>query len=117
MTRFIVPYGKRHLEGEISDTKLVGIFESGVGSYHPEAGECELVSKAFSNPVASPPVEELAAAAGNAVIIASDHTRPVPSNVIFSELLRRLRTFNPHINITILDSFRVSSRNDSPGTR
>ncbi len=102
MKRFTVPYGKRQLEGEISGNRLVGIFESGVGSYQPEAGECELLSNAFSHPVASPLLEELAAAAGNAVIIASDHTRPVPSKVIFPELLRRLRTLNPSIDITVL---------------
>jgi len=102
MTLFTIPYGKQHLEGEISDSRLVGIFESGVGSYHPDGGESELVSKAFSHPVASPLLEELAATAGNTVIIASDHTRPVPSKIIFPELLRRLRTLNPTIDITIL---------------
>lgn len=76
MTRFTVPYGKRHLEGEISGSRLVGIFKSGVGSYHPEAGEDELVSKAFPHPVASPLLEEIVAHCGRKTLFQPESSDP-----------------------------------------
>jgi len=97
-----VPYGKSHLAGEIAATRLTGIYESGVNAYRPDAGERELVKAAFEQPIGAPPLETLARTARNAVIIASDHTRPVPSKIIFPELLKRLREANPDIDITIL---------------
>lgn len=101
-TRFAVPFGRGKIEGEVATSRLVGIFESGVSEYRPVAAESELIRAAFDSPIGSPPLEELAARAGTAVIIASDHTRPVPSKVIFPELLRRLRQANPKIDLTIL---------------
>ncbi|OGV49704.1 MAG: lactate racemization operon protein LarA [Lentisphaerae bacterium GWF2_44_16] len=102
MTRFSVPFGKTKIEGEIDSSLLSGVYESGVSSYHPAAGETELLKAAFDCPIASPPLEELAAKARTALIIASDHTRPVPSKVIFPELLRRIRNANPGIELKIL---------------
>jgi nickel-dependent lactate racemase len=99
---FSVPFGKIKIKGAVDASLLAGIYESGVSSYHPGAGEMELVKAAFDQPVNSPPLEESAQKARSAVIIASDHTRPVPSKVIFPELLRRIRQANPAINIKIL---------------
>lgn len=97
-----VPFGKIKMTGEIDESRLAGVYESGVSAYSPEKGEKELVKAAFDAPTASLPLEELAQKAKSAVIIASDHTRPVPSKVIFPELLKRLRAANPDITVTIL---------------
>lgn len=99
---FDVPYGRIKIKGEIESSRLTGIYESEVSSHHSAADETELVKAAFDLPLASPPLENLAKHAGTAVIIASDHTRPVPSKIIFPELLRRIRQANPNIELTIL---------------
>jgi nickel-dependent lactate racemase len=100
--RLAIPFGKIKIEGEVESSQLSGIYESGVGSHISAGVETELIRTAFDHPLSSPTVEELAAKARNAVIIASDHTRPVPSKVIFPELLKRIRQANPGIQITIL---------------
>ncbi len=97
-----IPFGKGHISAGMPEKNLRGVFESGVSSYKAEADGKELVKRAFDNPVNSPKLEDLAETVKDAVIIASDHTRPVPSKVIFPELLKRLRLKNPSIKITIL---------------
>ena len=47
-------------------------------------------------------MEQLAVGKRNAVVITSDHTRPVPSRIILPQILERLRKGNPDIQITIL---------------
>ncbi len=97
-----LPFGRAHQEAEIDGSKLAGVFESGVNECRPGLSGAELVRDALETPIASPRLEELAAGVKDAVIIASDHTRPVPSKVIMPEVLRRLRAGNPSIKITIL---------------
>lgn len=64
--------------------------------------EAEIVSSSLDNPIASPPLEELAAGKKDIVIISSDHTRPVPAHIIMPELLRRIRSVNRQAMIRIL---------------
>lgn len=75
-------------------------------SAHPDAAQAfdqeELVRSAMAAPVESPPLEELAKDVPDAVIIISDHTRPVPSKVILPPILEALRRGNPQIRITLL---------------
>jgi len=101
-TEIAVPFGRGKLEASIATGRLNGVFVSGVNEYRPPAGENELVSAALDAPIGSLSVEELATVARRAVVIASDHTRPVPSKIIFPELLRRLRRANPALELTIL---------------
>ncbi|MDL2234848.1 nickel-dependent lactate racemase [Christensenellaceae bacterium OttesenSCG-928-L17] len=65
------------------------------------AGE-ELVRQAMQSPIDSPPLCELAAGRNSAVILLSDHTRPVPSRDILPPMLEELRRGNPRIDITLL---------------
>ena len=53
-------------------------------------------------PVGAPSLRELAKGKKKIVIIASDHTRPVPSKLIIPPMLRQLREGNPDAKITIL---------------
>lgn len=62
----------------------------------------QLVEAALASPVASPSLSTLAVGKRNAVIIISDHTRPVPSRVILPPMLRELRRGNPEMDITLL---------------
>lgn len=100
MQNISIPYGKGFLSCDIPKANLAGIYESrlpqAAGDPHKE------VSNALDAPIASSSLEELARKAKNAVIIASDHTRPVPSKILMPQLLERLRKGNPAIKITIL---------------
>lgn len=95
-----IPYGHTRLETDIPDSALNGVFTSSLPT--PEMSGTEYVRAALDAPVASPKLEELAVGKATAVVISSDHTRPVPSRVIMPEILARLRKGNPAINITIL---------------
>jgi len=61
-----------------------------------------LVQEAMANPIGSAPLWQLAQDKKNAVIIISDHTRPVPSKDIIPSMLAQLRQGNPDIDITLL---------------
>lgn len=96
------PYGKEKLEYSFDESELTGVLVSSVEEYKPELGQDELVLEAMRNPVGTRKLSELAAGKNNVVIIASDHTRPVPSKVIIPYMLREIRTGNPDADIIIL---------------
>ena len=83
-------------------SRLSSVLESGIHHYHPEASESELVRQAMNNPIDSPRLAELARGKRNIVLIASDHTRPVPSKIIIPLMLEEIRDTNPDADITIL---------------
>lgn len=95
-----IPYGRGFLTAEVAAANCCGVFRSSL----PEAvadGDAEVL-RAMASPLGSPSLEELARGKRNAVIIASDHTRPVPSKQIIPHMLRALRSGSPGIDITIL---------------
>ena len=95
-----IPYGKTVLAAWVDEKNFLGCFHSSL----PPASvdEAAEVRRALDAPIGSPPLEELASKAENAVVISSDHTRPVPSRIIMPQILERLRRGNPRIDITIL---------------
>ncbi|MBO5312805.1 MAG: nickel-dependent lactate racemase [Clostridia bacterium] len=96
------PYGREHLEHSFADGELVGILEASVNSYIPDCNQEELVKRAMENPIGSKSLYELAKGKKNVVIIASDHTRPVPSKIIMPLMLKEIRDASPEAQITIL---------------
>lgn len=96
------PYGKEELSLELPDQQLQGILVSRLHNYRAERSELELVKEALVNPVGSPRLSELAKDKRKIVIIASDHTRPVPSKVILPPMLEEIRRVNPQADITLL---------------
>lgn len=62
----------------------------------------EIVKDAMDHPIDSPRLAELAKGKPDAVIIISDHTRPVPSRDILPNMIRELREGNPEIQIRLL---------------
>ena len=96
------PYGKEHLEYGFGDDELSCVLTSSIEEYVPEADSDELVERALAAPIGSAPLSELARGKDNVVIIASDHTRPVPSRIIMPKMLREIRKGNPDASITIL---------------
>lgn len=96
------PYGKDKLSIDIPDERLQGVLVSKLHDYHTDKTQEELVLEAMENPVGSKRLCELAAGKNKVVIIASDHTRPVPSKVIIPPMLEEIRKGNPDADITIL---------------
>ena len=72
------------------------------GAGRTGADEDRIVLEAMASPIGSPRLAELARNAGNAVIICSDHTRPVPSRKIIPHMLSELYAGNPDIMVTLL---------------
>ena len=97
-----VPYGRTHLSAQIPENRIAGVLRSRLESYVPAMGETELVEAALANPIGSEKLETLAAGKKNIVLIASDHTRPVPSKVLVPPMLAAVRRGNPEAEITIL---------------
>ena len=101
MKEILFPYGKEKIGFGFGD-ELVAVLEPSINSYIPEADGGELVRRAMASPIGSPRLSELAKGKEKIVIIASDHTRPVPSGLIIPPMLAEIREGNPRADITIL---------------
>ena len=95
------PYGKTHLSYEF---EKVNVLTSSIEDYDPKMTEQALVDAAMAAPEGGVTLRELAKGKNKIVLIASDHTRPVPSKVIVPPMLREIREGNPNADITILIS-------------
>ncbi|HEX9934062.1 MAG TPA: lactate racemase domain-containing protein, partial [bacterium] len=104
MASFRIPFAKKSLLVRIPDCSLAGVLESKVNAFDPRANEGDLVDLALDHPIGSPNLEELARGKRRAVVVTSDHTRPVPSKITLPILLKRLRSANPSIEILVLVS-------------
>jgi len=97
-----IPYGVTKLTLSLDAGLQVQILQTGNGREAVPASPNRLVGEAMASPIGSPPLRELARHKRDAVIICSDHTRPVPSRQIIPPMLRELREGNPSIHITLL---------------
>ena len=102
MTEVVFPYGKDKLAHTFDNSELLGVLTSSIEEYKTDKTGEELVREALAAPVDSAPLSELAKGNNKVVIIASDHTRPVPSKVIIPAMLEEIRRGNPNADITIL---------------
>lgn len=101
MKEILFPYGKEKISYVFGD-ELCALLEPKINEYTPEAEGSELVRRAMDAPIASPRLSELARGKKKVVIIASDHTRPVPSKLIIPPMLSEIRAGNPDADISIL---------------
>ena len=97
-----IPYGKRNLDLQLSDKSRVNEIICKLDTYIPRKDEITLTQNAIENPIGSERLSELSKGKNKVVIIASDHTRPVPSKIIMPMLLSEIRKGNPDADITIL---------------
>ena len=95
------PYGKTHLS---CDFEEANVLTSSIEEYDPGMTPQALVEAAMATPEGGITLRELAEGKEKLVLIASDHTRPVPSRVIVPPMLKEIREGNPHAAITILIS-------------
>lgn len=96
------PYGKGSVSYDFSGENFNGVLVSKMHGYKPLAEGARLVLDAMASPVGTPRLCELARGKKRVVIIASDHTRPVPSKIIIPPMLREIRQASPEADITIL---------------
>lgn len=101
MKKIFFPYGKEKIEYTFGD-ELSAVLEPKINEYVPEADGAELVRRAMAAPIGSQKLSELAKGKKKVVIIASDHTRPVPSKLIIPPMLAEIREGSPDAEITIL---------------
>jgi len=115
MNRIKLPYGKEYVTLEVSEDRLQAVLVSELHHYKPEMTQIELVRNAIENPVGSERLCDMAKDKNKIVIIASDHTRPVPSKIIMPLMLEEIRKGNPKADITILIAtgcHRETSKNE-----
>ena len=95
-----LPYGKEHITVDIPQTRLKSVIKNDIDDM-PVLGEAAVVA-AMEAPIGQKGLAELAKNKNKVVIIASDHTRPVPSKAIIPHMLKQIRQGNPQADITIL---------------
>ncbi len=100
------PYGKESLSLDLPARRLQAVLTPAEAENketdHSLAAQQTLVREALASPIGSAPLHELAVGKNNIVIIASDHTRPVPSRAILPPMLEEIRRGNPEAQITLL---------------
>ncbi len=102
MSEIVLPYGRGHLKCEIPEERIAEVITGRLCEYVPEGTPEELVRHAMEHPIGSPTLTELAKGKKKIIVIASDHTRPVPSKEIMPSMLREIREGSPDADITIL---------------
>ncbi len=96
------PYGKELVEFDFENYNFKGILSSKLHDYKTSKNQFSIVEESILNPIGSLPLCELSKDKNKVVIIASDHTRPVPSKIIIPLMLREIRNGNKDADITIL---------------
>ena len=102
MKTISLPYGKDFLNYDIPESRFKGELVSQMHHYKAEKSQDDLVKDALENPIGTPPLRVMAEGKKKVVLIASDHTRPVPSKIIVPKMLGEIRKGNPDADITIL---------------
>jgi len=82
-----IPYGQGELSFQLPGD--LEVREARLNSL-PEIDTQAELARALAEPIASPPLEELAAGAKSVLIICDDNTRPTPAHLILPAMLARL---------------------------
>lgn len=102
MLHLLLPYGKEHLPLNIPQARVKAVLKSDLEAYNPGKSPDALVQEALENPIDSAPLWQLSRGKQRVTVIASDHTRPVPSKLLMPAILAQIRKGNPAADITIL---------------
>ena len=97
-----LPYGKGKLAFDLPEERIAGVLCNDSMKASADATADEIVRRSMEQPIGSPRLRELARGRDRVVLIASDHTRPVPSQAIVPQMLQEIREGNPQADITIL---------------
>lgn len=105
-------YGTGTLPIEIPDKNVVGVLE--ISDSVPLPDEDGAVREAIAQPIASPPLAEIAKGRDSACIVISDITRPVPNKVILPPMLETLEASGiPRHQIAILIATGIHRPNNA----
>ena len=102
MKTISLPYGKDLLTYDIPESRFKGELVSQMHHYRAGKSQEDLVKDALESPIGTPRLSKMAEGKKKVVLIASDHTRPVPSRIIVPQMLAEIRKGNPAADITIL---------------
>ena len=102
MKQIKFPFGREELELEIDEERLQKVLVSRAHQFEAEKSESKIVKEALANPIGSQHLSELARGKKEIVIISSDHTRPVPSQITMPLMLEEIKKTAPEAEITIL---------------
>ncbi len=102
MRKVILPYGKGTKEAVISDYRIEAILKPHSGEVRSDCEEEEIVREAMEHPIGSKKLREMVRGKDHIVLIASDHTRPVPSKVIMPAVMDEIKKGNPNAKLTVL---------------
>ena len=102
MSTFSLPYGKTFLPLNLEASRIQAVLTSELERYDPGKPAEVLVREALENPIDSAPLWQLSRGKAKVTVIASDHTRPVPSRLLMPSILAQIRKGNPDADITIL---------------
>ncbi len=86
--RVRLSYGRSGLEVELPDDRVVAVLD--IQPVEPLADPHDAVRRALREPIASPPLYELARDRRSACILICDVTRPVPNRIILPPVLQTL---------------------------
>ncbi len=99
--RFTLDYGRTGLPVDLPAANLVGPLE--IRAVPPLADPEAAIEAALIQPIASPPLAEIARGKASACILVCDITRPVPNSIILGPMLRTLEASGvPRDQILIL---------------
>lgn len=101
------PYGKETISLDIPDSRYAATLTSRMHHFQTIASQQEQVDLAFDNPIGSQKLHELAVGKERVVIIASDHTRPVPSKFIIPHYVVADSAGDPQCRHHNLDCHRL----------
>lgn len=102
MPQITFPYGKGSMKFTIPKERWAGTLTGSLHRHNTGKSEEQLVKEALEHPIGTPRLCELARGKQKIVILASDHTRPVPSRIIAPLMLAEIRRGNPRAEITFL---------------
>ena len=97
-----LPYDEGFLTANVDPGRAVQTAHSELHRYTPPLSPEELIRQAMEHPIGSPPLNQLARGKNRVVLIASDHTRPVPSRLLVPAMLEQIYQGNPDAQVTIL---------------
>jgi len=98
----MLPYGKERLACHVPEERLSGVLCCAPEEKAPDCSEWDIVRASMEAPYGGVRLSELAKGKKKIVLIASDHTRPVPSKVIVPQMLAEIRQGSPDADVTIL---------------
>ena len=101
-----IPYGTGHVNCFIPENRFAGVLQAKPQPSMTLTWQRQVVREALSHPIGSPCLSDLSRGKQHILIITSDHTRPMPSQITMPLLLEEIRRGNPQAEIHILVATR-----------